>query len=148
MATTKKATNGAEVFETLTTLNPESLKEGYEKMSEGFTAFAELQKNSMEAMMAAAGVFTKGAEKLASEQSTFVKALFEEGVASAKAVSGTKSVQEAMELNSEFLRGAVEKNLGQFNKVADICMETSKDAVEPLTARYGELVEKIQSFRP
>ncbi len=148
MATTKKATDGAEVFETLTTLSPESLKEGYEKMSEGFTAFADLQKNSMEAMMAAAGVFTKGAEKLASEQSAFVKSLFEDGVASAKAVSGTKNVQEAMELNSDFLRGAVEKNLGQFNKVADICMETSKDAAEPLTARYGELVEKIQSFRP
>jgi len=148
MATTKKATTGAEAFETMTTLSPESLKEGYEKIAEGFTSFADLQKNSMDAFMTATGAFTKGAEKLASEQGTFIKSLFEDGVASAKAASGSKSVQETMDLNSEFLRGAVEKNLSQFNKVADICMETTKDTVEPLTARYGELVEKIQSFRP
>ena len=60
MATTKKATNGAEAFETLTTLSPESFKEGYEKFSEGFTTFADLQKNSMEAIMAATGAFKIG----------------------------------------------------------------------------------------
>jgi phasin family protein len=148
MATTKKATNGAEVFETLTALNPESIKQGYEKFAESFTVLADFQKNSMEAVMASAGAFAKGVEKLTSEQSTFVKAAFEDSVATAKAASSSKSVQDTMDLNSDFVREAVEKNLGQFNKVADICIETTKDAVEPLTARYSDLVEKIQSYRP
>ena len=148
MATTKKAANTAETFETMTAMSPETFKQGYEKMAEGFSTFADFQKGSMEAVMASAGAFAKGVEKLATEQSTFVKAAFEDGVATAKAASGSKSVQEAIDLNSEFVREAVEKNLGQFNKVADICIETTKDTVEPLTARYSELVEKIQSFRP
>jgi len=148
MATTKKTTNGAEAFETMTAMSPEMFKEGYEKVAEGFSTFADFQKDSMEAVMASAGVFAKGVEKLTSEQSAFVKAVFEDGMATAKAASSTNNVQESIGLNSEFVRGAVEKNLGQFNKVADICMETTKDAVEPLTARYSELVEKIQSYRP
>ncbi|MEM9616805.1 MAG: phasin family protein [Pseudomonadota bacterium] len=148
MATTKKTTNGAEAFETMTAMSPEALKEGYEKVAEGFSAFADFQKGSMEAVMASAGVFAKGVEKITSEQSAFVKATMEDGMATAKAASGSKSVQEAIDLNTGFVRETVEKNLGQFNKVADICMETTKDAVEPLTARYSELVEKIQSYRP
>ena len=148
MATTKNTTNGAEAFEALTQLNPESFKEGYEKFAEGVSAFADFQKGSVEAVMASAGAFAKGFEKLASEQSAFVKASFEEGVATAKAASSSKSVQEAIDLNSEFVREAVQKNLGQFNKVADICIETTKETVEPLSVRYTELVEKIQSYRP
>lgn len=148
MTATKKTANGAEAFETLTTMSPEVFKEGYEKVAEGFSTFADFQKGSMEAVMASASVFAKGVEKLTSEQSTFVKAAFEDGMATAKAASSTNNVQETIDLNSEFFRTAVEKNLGQFNKVSDICIETTKDAVEPLTARYSELVEKIQSYRP
>lgn len=148
MATTKNTTNGAESFEALTKMNPEAFKEGYEKFAEGVSSFADFQKGSMEAYMASASAFAKGVEKLASEQSAFIKSSFEEGVATAKAASGSKNVQEAIDLNSEFVRETVQKNLGQINKVADICIATTKDTVEPLSVRYTELVEKIQSYRP
>lgn len=148
MTATKKTDKTADAFETLTTVNPEAFKEGYEKFAEGASTVADFQKDSYEAFVASAGAFAKGFEKLASEQTSFVKTAFENTVANAKAVASAKSPQEAFELSSEFARSAVENNLGQVNKAADLWIETTKETVEPLTARYSEMVEKIQSFRP
>lgn len=148
MATSKTVNENAKAFEDSTAFKPEALKEGYEKMAEGVSTFAEFNKNSLDAMMASAGAFAKGLERLTAEQTAFVKKYFEETVSTAKAVSGAKSVQESIDLNADFARGAIEKNLGQANKVADLWIETTKQTVEPLTARYSELVEKIQSYRP
>ena len=148
MAAAKKTTTkAADAFE-IKAFSPESFKEGYEKFAEGVSSFADFQKESLNALMVSAGAFTKGFEKLTAEQTAFSKAAYEDTVATAKAASASKTVQEAFELNSDFVRLSVEKNLGQINKVADICAETAKDTVEPLSARYSELVEKIQAFRP
>ncbi len=147
MAATKKTASAADAFD-FKGFSPESFKDGYEKFAEGMTTFADFQKESLNAVMASAGAFAKGVEKLTAEQTAFSKAAFEETVANAKAAASSKTVQEAIELNNDFVRAAVEKNLGQINKVADIWSETTKDTVEPLTVRYSELVEKIQAFRP
>ncbi|WP_375202716.1 phasin family protein [Hyphococcus sp.] len=144
MATAKTA---ADAFD-MKAFGPDSFKEGYDKFAEGMSSFADFQKESLNAMMASAGAFTKGMEKLTSESAAFSKSAFEETVATAKAASAAKTLQEAMELNSDFMKTSVEKNLGQINKVADIWASTAKDTVEPLTERYSALVEKIQSFRP
>jgi len=148
MAAAKKTTaTVADAFD-MKAFSPEAFKEGYEKFAEGVSSFADFQKESLDALMASAGAFAKGVEKLTAEQSAFTKAAFEETVATAKAATAAKTLQEAIELNSEFVRETVEKNLGQINKVADICAATAKDTVEPLTARYSDLVEKIQAYRP
>ena len=148
MTATKKAANPADAFDILSTANPEAFKEGYEKMAEGVSTFADFQKESYEAFVASAGAFAKGFEKLATEQTNFVKTAFEGTVANAKAVAAAKSPQEAFDINSEFARSAVENNLGQVNKATDLLMATTKETVEPLSARYSEMVEKIQAFRP
>ncbi len=140
-----KETNG---FEAMTAMNPEAFKEGYEKMAEGVTAFADFNKTSMEAVMASAGAFSKGVEKMTSENTAFVKSAYEGAVAAAKSAAGAKSVQEAFDIHSEFARDSIEKNLNQANKVADLWIDTTKETVAPLTERYSELVEKIQSYRP
>ena len=146
MAAAKKTT-AADAFD-MKAFGPESFQEGYEKFAEGMSSFAEFQKESLNALMASAGAFTKGFEKLTAEGASFSKAAFEETVATAKAASAAKTLQEAIELNSDFVTSSVEKNLGQINKVADIWASTAKDTVEPLTERYSELVEKIQAYRP
>jgi phasin family protein len=148
MTTSKKTADTANPFETMTAINPDTFKAGYEKFAESMAAMADFQKGSLEAMMASANAFAKGAEKLAAEQSEFFKTAYETSVETAKAATSAKSPQESIEINSDYARGAIEKNLGQASKVADLWIETTKQTVEPLTVRYSEMVEKIQSFRP
>ena len=147
MAAAKKTAYGAEAFD-MTAFSPETFKEGYEKFAEGMSTFADFQKDSLNALMTSAGAFAKGFEKLASESASYSKAAFDDSVSTAKAAASAKTLQEAIELNSDFMKSSVEKNLGQINKLADIYASTAKDTVEPLSERYTELVEKIQSYRP
>lgn len=144
MAAKKTAT--AEGFETLG-FNTDSFKDGYEKFANGLNSFADFQKGALEAMMASSSAVAKGFEQAASAQASFVKEQYEETVALAKAATASKSVQEAIELQSEFVRTAFERNLGLVTKLADHWNGVAKEAAEPMTKRYAEFVDRVQSYR-
>lgn len=146
MPAAKKTTT--ESFDAFSAMSPDVLKEGYERFAKSFSTLADFQKNSAEAMMTSAGVYARGVEGAASEQTAFVKESYEDTVSAAKAVGSAKSVQEAMEIQSDYLRQATEKNLGFVTKVADHWTTVTKEASEPLSKRYGEFVEMIQTYRP
>mgnify|MGYP002784738156 CR=1 FL=1 len=143
---TTKKTATAEGFETLG-FSPDAFKDGYEKFAKSLNSFADFQKGSLEAMMASATTVAKGFEKAASAQAGFVKEQYEETVALAKAAASSKSVQETIELQSEFAKTVFERNLGIVTKLADHWNGVAKEASEPLTKRYGEFVEMVQAYR-
>ena len=147
MAATKKPANGTE-FDAFAAMNPEVLKDGYDRVAKGVSAFAEMQKGSLEAFMASAGTCAKGVEKAASEQTAFIKEAYDEGAAIAKEASTAASVQEAIEIQSEFAREMFEKNISFASKLADHWTGVAKEASDPLSKQYGEFVEAVQSFRP
>ena len=148
MATAKKTAGAADAFETSAAINADAFKDGFEKFTKGMSEFADFQKNAVEAFMASTGALAKGVEKAAAEQTEFLKAAYEDGIAATTAASSSKSVQDAFEIQSDYMRAAFEKNLGHFNKLADHWVATGKEAAEPLKARYGEFVEFVQSYRP
>ena len=148
MSGKKTAENAAaEAFESMTAFSPDTFKDGYEKFAKGMNSWADFQKSSLEAMMAPANVFAKGFEKAASTQTSFIKEQFEESVSTAKAAAASKSIQEAIELQNEFVRASFEKNFGHATKLADHWTGVAKEASDPLTKRYGEFVELVQSYR-
>lgn len=148
MANARKTVDATDTFETIAMIKPEAMKEGYEKLAKSMSTFADFQKHSIEAMMASATALAKGFERAASEQSAFAKEAFEESVAAAKAATTSKSVQEAMEIQSDFARTAFEKQLGHATKLADHWNTVAKEAADPITKRYSDLVELVQSYRP
>jgi len=149
MATNGKQTETiTDAFETMTASAPEFLKGGYEKAAENVSTLVDFQKSSLEAVMTSAGAVAKGVEKTVTEQSAFAKESFEDGVAAAKAAASSKSIQDALTVQNDYVRSAFEKNLGQFNKVADQWMALTKEVAAPLTEQYGAMVEKVQTFRP
>ncbi|HNR77327.1 MAG TPA: phasin family protein [Parvularculaceae bacterium] len=147
MTAKKTAETTADTFESVMSFGPENFKDSYEKFAKGLNSLADFHKGSVEAFMASAGVFAKGFEKAASTQVGFAKEQFEEGVATAKAAFASKSVQEAIELQNEFARTSFEKNLGHASSLAEHWTSVAKDATDPLTKRYGEFVELVQSYR-
>lgn len=148
MATATKTAGAAHALETSAAINSDAFKDGYEKMTKGMSELADFQKSSVEAVLASTGAFAKGVEKAASAQTAFLKSSYEDGVAAMTAASTSKSMQDVLEVQTDYLRSAFEKNLGYFNKLADHWIATSKETVEPLKARYGEFVEVVQSYRP
>ncbi|MBY0421318.1 MAG: phasin family protein [Parvularculaceae bacterium] len=151
MAAKKAATETFEVFTNanpFANANPEAFKEGYEKLSQRISGFAEFNKASLEAMMAAAGALSRGVERAASENTAFMKGAYEDGVAAFKAAASSKSAQEIIDIQSDYVRTAVGKNMAQLTRMSEHWTATAKEASEPLTQRYGEFIELVQSYRP
>ena len=137
-----------ESVDTFTAFTPDALKTSYEKFAKGFSGLADLNKGAFEAMTASAGAFAKGVEKAATTQTAFVKEAFEDAVETAQAAAASRDFQQAIELQAEFVRKRFEKQVSHATALVDHWSEVAREAGAPLSERYADFVEKVQTFRP
>ena len=147
MATTKKSAAATDPFAIFSSFAPKAFEGNFEKVTETVSSITELQRGSYEAVVESASVLAKSVETAIAEQGEFAQAAFEEGFEAVKASASAGSPQEALELNSEFVRTSVEKNIGQFTKATEFWLDASKKFYAPISEKYGEAIEKAQSFR-
>lgn len=148
MVAAKKKTTENNGFDNVMSFSPDAFKDSYEKFSENVNAFADFNKGALDAMMASAGAYSDGLEKITAENTAYLKSAYESAVSAAKTASGAQSAQEAFDAQADFARESAETHFGQMSKVSEMWMDTTKKSVAPLSERYSELVEKIQAFRP
>ena len=149
MAESVKAA-GAEAVEGIETAmknGTEAFKAGYEKAVKGYDKFVGYGKETVEAYSKAASAAGKGAETLHNELYSYSKQSVEGSLAAAKALLGTKSVHEALELQSGFAKGAFEAYVSEVTKLSEIFLATAKDTFEPFQGRVQAWVDVVQSAR-
>ncbi len=149
MATPKaKSLNGAsETLENVVTAGSDALKQGLDKAVKGYDNVAAFNKATLEALMQSASVTTKGIEQLNAETLAFSKQSLEDAVAATKAALTSRSIQELVEVNSDFAKSAFDAYVGQVTKLSEMMVTLAKSAAEPLNGRTAALVEVIQSAR-
>ena len=109
MATkTKTTTNGAESIETALHTGAEAMKDGFEKAVKGYDQFVSFSKDTAEAVIKSANAAGKGVETINSEVFSYARKSIEESMAATKAIMAAKSVDEAIQLQSEFSKSAFE----------------------------------------
>ncbi len=149
MATAKKtnkaAANGAEAVENVLNNGTESLKEGFEKFTEGYEQIVAFNKETAEAVIESAAKAGKGVEMINSEVFSYSRQLLEDGIAATKAILGAKTLQDALEYQSQFTKSAFGTNVAQATKVREMALDTAKTATEPLQARANALAELAQT---
>lgn len=146
--TTAKTTKKTESFDMSSMFDINTMQEGYEKTADALRDLADFQKEAFEAVVSSAQVYAKGVEAAASEQTTFVKEAYDDGAEAVKAATSAGSVQEALEIQSDFARTTFERNMSFASKLADHWSSVAQEASEPITKGYGAFVEKIQAYRP
>ena len=104
-------------------------------------------KKNVEAVVASVTAATKGAEALGAQVLAFSKSAVESQASAAKALTGARSVQEVVELQTGFAKSALETYIGQLNSASEIVSAAVKDAIKPLNERATALVEAAQSKR-
>ena len=75
------------------------------------------------------------------------KQALEDGVQVAKKAATAKSVQELIELQSEWAKASLDAYMGEVNKLADLYATSVKDAIKPLNERVTAAVELFQAQR-
>ena len=89
----------------------------------------------------------KGAEALGAQAMAYSKKAVEDHVAAAKSLSGAKSVQEVIELQTTYAKSALDAYIAEVSKMSDIVSSSVKDAVKPLNERVTAAVERLQAAR-
>jgi phasin family protein len=133
--------------EQFTTAGNQAFKDAVEKSLAGLNEANAHSKKNLEAVIASVTAATKGAEALGAQAMAYSKANLEKQVAAAKSLSGAKSVQEVVELQTSFAKSALEAYMAEVGKMSEIVSGSVKDSMKPLNERVTAAVERLQAAR-
>jgi phasin family protein len=88
-------------------------------------------KDSMDMAMTSFGAWTKNAQAIASEVVDYSKKSFEESAAAWEKLVGAKSLEKAMEVQSEYLKSSYEDLVAQSTKLGELYVDLAKEAYKP-----------------
>ena len=102
-----------------------------------FTTVEDFQKFSKEQMDAAskfATTYSKNVQQLAVEATDYSKKSLEQGAAAMEKLLGAKTLDKAIEVQTEFAKQAYEGFVAQTTKVGEMYMAMAKEAYKPFEA--------------
>jgi phasin family protein len=88
-------------------------------------------KDSMDVALNSFGAWSKNAQALASEVADYSKKSFEDTAAAWEKLIGAKSLEKAMEVQSEYLKSSYEDFIAQSTKLGELYVDLAKEAYKP-----------------
>ena len=125
----------------------QAFKDGMEKTLSALAEANAASKSNVEAVVESLTAATKGAETVGAQALAFSKKNWDEAVTAAKTLSGAKSVQEVIELQSKYAKSSMESYVAGMNTLTETMSASFKDSFKPINARMTAAVEKFQSYR-
>jgi hypothetical protein len=91
----------------------------------------KLGKDNMDATMRAFGAYSKGLQAIAVEMTDYSKKVFEEGTAATEKLIGSKSLEKAFEVQTDYAKSAYESFVAQSAKLGDLYAALAQEAIKP-----------------
>ena len=132
------------VFENFWATGSGKAQEQFAKASASLEDVTSFQRENAEALAETATLAQKGFEAIASESATFTKKSFEDSVAVAKKALSSTNVQDAIELQTEFAKTAVDAYLGHMKKIGEMFQTSAQEVAAPMNTRVTAIVETAQ----
>lgn len=104
-------------------------------------------KQNLEALVASATAATKGAETLGAHAIAYSKKSLQDNAAAVRSLTGARSVQEVIELQTTWAKSAMEAYVAELTKASEIVASSVKESLTPINARITASVEKFQAVR-
>ena len=136
--------NTAERF---TAAGDQAFRDGVEKSMTALNEVNAASKRNLEAAVESVTAATRGAETLGANALAYSKKTWEDGVNAAQSLAQAKSVQEAIEVQTAWAKGAIEAYLAEVTRATDIVSASVKDSFKPINERAAAAVERFQSAR-
>jgi phasin family protein len=124
----------------------DALKTGFEKTTKIFESANEFGKDTIEAYVEAATIAGKGVQSLNSEAVAYSKQAMEEFAAATKALKGSKSIHEAIELQTGFVKNAFAAYVAQVTNYNENAIAIAKESYAPLQVRAEAFTSLMQSM--
>jgi phasin family protein len=101
--------------------------------------FQKLGKDNVDVAMKQFGTVSKGWQALATEFADYSKKSFEDGSAALEKLFGAKSLEKAIEVQSEYVKTAYEGFVAQSTKVGELYTDLAKEAYKPLEGMMAKV---------
>src|ERR1700730_18258415 len=96
----------------------------------------KISKDSMEIAMSSFGTWTKNAQAIAGEVVDYSKKSVEGSAAAWEKLMGAKSLERAMEVQSEYLKSSYEGFVAEASKLGELYVDFAKEAYKPFESAY------------
>jgi phasin family protein len=109
-------------------------------MVKNFDEVQQFGKGGVEATMKSFGAFSKSVQAIATEAADYSKKAFEDGTAAAEKLMGAKTLDKAVEVQSDYFKKTYEAFVSQATKVTELYADLAKEAYKPFesyAARAG-----------
>ena len=101
-------------------------------------------KTQMEQMSSAIASMTRGLQAIAAETTEYSKRSLESTSAFVEKLAGVKSIDTAVQLQSEFTKAQFEGFVAQATKVSEIYRDLAKDAFKPVETAMAQGKAAVQ----
>ena len=117
--------------------------EAMTKAFKGYDEFVAAGKDNLDAVVQANTAAVAGAKRLNTEFTAYLKAAYQANLAVAKALTGAKTVQEAVELQTGHVRATMDTALAKGAELSEVALAVANDVAEPLQARSKVAFDKL-----
>jgi phasin family protein len=99
----------------------------------------KLGKDNMDATMRSFGAMSKGVQAIAVEVADYSKKSFEESTAAMEKLFGAKTIDKAMEVQSDYVKSAYEGFVAQATKLSELYADLAKESYKPFESYLAKV---------
>jgi len=102
-----------------------------DEMIKNFDDVQKMSKDGVDATMKSFGAFSKASQAIAAEFVDYSKKSFEDGTKVMEKLLGAKSLDKAIEIQTDYARTAYEGFVAQATKIGELYADFAKEAYKP-----------------
>ncbi len=112
-------------------------------MTKSFEDFQKLGKDGVEATLKSFNAASKGAQVIAVEVTDYARKSFEQSAAALEKLLGTRTLESAIEVQSEYAKTAYEGFVAQATKLGGLYADIAKESYKPLEAYLAKATPTV-----
>lgn len=109
-------------------------------MSQQFETIQKAGKEQVDTALKSFGVVSKGLQAVATESADYAKKSFEQSTAVFEKLAGAKTLDKAIEIQTDFVKTAFEAAIAQASKFGELYTAMAKDVAKPYEGVFGKVV--------
>ena len=100
-------------------------------MQQQFDQIQKFGQDNLDAVVKAFGAVSKGTQTIAVEVAEYAKKSFEQGTTTLEKLVGAKTLDKAIEIQTDYLKSAYEGFVTQSTKIGELYTAVARDAFKP-----------------
>ena len=94
--------------------------------------YEKAAETGFEAASRSFGEANRGFQALAAEMMNYSKAIFDDAVRTWEQLIGVKSLEQAIQIQSDYAKRVYDNHMAEFSKLGEMCMSMVRDASKPV----------------